>query len=1050
MNPITAPLRPSDQGAEVVNLQDGLRRLLTRQIIDVDLGQRDELLQELARESQERIYGGATEKAVGIFQEQRQLQPTGIVDEETAALLNRFLKEIGGFTEGGSGWTEVLGALQEQSRTLQAITEGTNHLPNIESKMDGLADAGTLQGVKQGTDHLIQIDANIAHLAEMGKVLPFSARGNAVRDLQAKLAQVGFTLPQNEVDEALLGVGTRATLLQLQAKFNLARTGVVDDATRNALKLTAEGVAHPSRVEGRIFLENGLPAGKVTLRIVNKGFGETAATLGEIQTDERGFYALPYNVDGTAANLEIYALDATGQQAKLSLPRFNAGRNEVLNLVAPSSLQTQTSEYQLLADDLEQYTGGGLDRLRQAVESDERQDVSQLHQNTAWDGRLIALATAAGKLVENTGLAQDVLYSAFRAGLPPDSQELSLVSPEAFETALTRAMDAGIVALTPDQVDAAKTQFVQFALDARRKVVVPGTLSNAGTLLDAAGLDAAHKATFEDLVLLQELSGAELWQQAKNKGVPSEQIERLQFQGKLAYLTLNNAPLTQALQNDIGAMSNLSQLVDNDLYRKDVWKTRLTTLAGNDDAALAQLIPSAYLQPELDDRVDAYAADLALKVRQSFPTQVVTRMLETNELTLGTQHNLLKAPAQSFLKNASAQGFQLGRTPISQLVAQHGDKLFEGLATDEVKKAAQDGANILQRTYQMTPTDEAMGTLLKLGFTSAYQVTASPRYEFVDRYWKDFGSREVTELVYTKSEQITSVTHNIYTLAKTIESTPPVPAIGGTPERRQQDKDKLAGALKDYPTMQSLFGSLDFCECEHCRSVLSPAAYLVDLLQFIDPRDAVWQRFLNDWKNKHHGQAYDGLTYNYRKPYDELNDRRPDLSAIELTCENTTTALPYIDLVNEILEFYVAHNNQLTADAAHNTGAATSAELLAEPQNLLPAAYDKLKTARYPLTLPFDLWLELVRRFFDYFEAPLWQVLETFRPGDDLFDSALPYDRARIFAEYLGVTPGEYGIYTAASLDGWHTLYGFDAAGDTEQTARDALKSAKTAASTLR
>ena len=39
-----------------------------------------------------------------------------------------------------------------------------------------------------------------------------------------------------------------------------------------------------------------------------------------------------------------------------------------------------------------------------------------------------------------------------------------------------------------------------------------------------------------------------------------------------------------------------------------------------------------------------------------------------------------------------------------------------------------------------------------------------------------------------------------------------------------------------YPTLEGLFGSMDFCACDHCRSILSPAAYLVDLLHFIDQR----------------------------------------------------------------------------------------------------------------------------------------------------------------------------------------------------------------------
>jgi Neuraminidase-like domain len=209
--------------------------------------------------------------------------------------------------------------------------------------------------------------------------------------------------------------------------------------------------------------------------------------------------------------------------------------------------------------------------------------------------------------------------------------------------------------------------------------------------------------------------------------------------------------------------------------------------------------------------------------------------------------------------------------------------------------------------------------------------------------------------------------------------------------------------------------------------------------------------------------------------------------------------------------------NKLDIDAAHDTGEATAAELMAEPQNSIPAAYDTVKGARYPLTLPFDLWLETVRRFCAYFETPLWQVLEVFRLTEELFD--LPpkpaienptnttnatvevpdtdadkfkagyvvtyydvsahvlsaetktisfigeagsggigktlitlsgiwttppvakdllvivsyYNRANIFAEYLGISHAEYDVFTSAFLQtppntSWYELYGYTTA----------------------
>src|SRR5262249_53506097 len=95
----------------------------------------------------------------------------------------------------------------------------------------------------------------------------------------------------------------------------------------------------------------------------------------------------------------------------------------------------------------------------------------------------------------------------------------------------------------------------------------------------------------------------------------------------------------------------------------------------------------------------------------------------------------------------------------------------------------------------------------------------------------------------------------------------PLPQASRLPH---QFKKNLA---KD-PTLQSLFGPQDSCACTHCLSVLSPSAYYVDVLQFL--QDA--------------GRLGDLLA------------RRPDLQDLELSCENTETPVPTIDLALEILE----------------------------------------------------------------------------------------------------------------------------------------------------
>jgi peptidoglycan hydrolase-like protein with peptidoglycan-binding domain len=732
------------------------------------------------------------------------------------------------------------------------------------------------------------------------------------------------------------------------------------------------------KVKGHILLENGLPAQELTIRVYNRGFGGVDTPLGEVKTDDQGFYTLPYQLKGSAANFEVRAINAQGQEITLSDPKFGAAKEEVLNLVAPASIQPLAPEYQRLAADLERELDG-LSRLAETQENGDRQDLTLLHQATGWDARLIALTASAVKLSADTGIPQEALYALFRVGLPTDKDKLADLSEQTVTQAIAKARASGIVSLTDEQVAQTTAALKVFARQSRRAAIAPGALSSMGTLLSKSGLDLTEQAIFEDFHFAYQ--GAELWQQIKTDGrIAPEKVNTLQLQGKLAYLTLNNANLTESLQQELQSPNNLAQLADKDLHRADSWKTRLNALAGNNEQTLATLIPPSYGGEKIGDRVDAYAADLARKVRLTFPTQVVRRTIENDELTLGERHSDLKAPVLVFLENAQPLGFELGRTPIAAFIQQN-QTVLNGIESSQVQNATE-GIKLLQRLYQITPTDESLKVLMSQGFTSAQDVVAFPYETFLDRFGKFFPSVDEARLTYRKSEQVTTTTFNFFTAAKQLDSAPATFVTSSSMPIREAAKNEL---IKHYPTMEALFGSLDFCECEHCRSVLSPAAYFVELLDFLDYKvdltkshqseQQVWQNFLQDWRAKHGTATYpfknpteqtNFLTKwrsnhpgqpdpkTEKTPYEVLIERRPDLPNLPLTCENTQTALPYIDIVNEILEYYVA-NDRLDVDSGHDTGLATTPELLAEPQNVLAAAYTKLQAAKYPLTLPLSI-----------------------------------------------------------------------------------------------
>ncbi len=1020
MNKITFPLKQVMQGAVVTDLQDALQLCLDRRVLlAADDAARREMSEALARERIGQTYRDATAKLVSLFQDARSLPANGEVDEPTAKALNDLLQQLGMF--------------DVPSATAVHVVSGEVR------REDGLP----AQGVRM----------RAFHETEHGAIL----LGENVTDAQGR-----YTIRY----EVLPGVG--GTNLRVSAEGDDGALLQSSDATRNAKPLEIIDLTLPVDrkpagqrwIEGQVMLQHGLPAAHLKLRLFRLDFGGKATLLNETTTLASGRYAFQYDSDGKAASLQVRVVNVAGEEIPLSQPlndRSGESRTR-LNLVAPGTLQPQAAEYRRLAGDLTAQIGA-MTKLADARENSDRQDLTVLNRATGWDARLIALAATTERLSADADvqLPQEVVYGLLRAGLPSSKLTLAQVEPDAAEQALKAVRAAGIVELSDAQIAEFKTKFSTFATKVRLNIPAPGSGATYGQLLGASGLSPEVQAKFAPVYLGHRGNGAQLWEEAREAGLNDPQIRKLQLQGKLAFLAGNSEGMTARLM--LKGIDDPAQLVEQNFYRADAWVndvlahagiplTRRDNLTEADKKKLDAEVPTRYAGEKVEDRLHAYARDMARKVSRSYPTQVIGRLIEQDAIKLPASRDQTVA----LLKNAAGQGFRLGQTPVEGFLRTH--KGVRAGVTDADFQSAQDQVKTLQRVYQITPSNEAMPVLLGLKMTSAYDVMAYPEAEFTalyeDKYIELYGKHPVpTEprLVYRKARQVSSVTYNVFAIAGKLDSAPPVAGMSAPAAVRESVRD---GLIKQFPTMESLFGSMDFCECEHCRSVLSPAAYLVDMLQFVDPEAREWENFLSRWKTTHGGQDYP-----HPKPYDVLMERRPDLPHIALTCENTHTALPYIDIVNEILEYYVA-NGKLEEGAARDTGEATTAELLAEPQNVTREAYDQLRKARYPLTLPFDLWTETVRQFCDHFETSLAHVMEVLRPTDELFAPTQPFDRFTVFMESLGLSPAELAIFIDPDpLAKWHELYGFstpqEATTDAFDTtgARLDLNSAKTLARRL-
>jgi Putative peptidoglycan binding domain/Salmonella virulence plasmid 28.1kDa A protein len=329
------------------------------------------------------------------------------------------------------------------------------------------------------------------------------------------------------------------------------------------------------------------------------------------------------------------------------------------------------------------------------------------------------------------------------------------------------------------------------------------------------------------------------------------------------------------------------------------------------------------------------------------------------------------------------------------------DKEKQEKVTEQVKRA--------QRLFQVSTSPETFQELMKTKLSSAHDIAQMSLSAFHGEVSHNPIGAEEAELIHRRAVAASAASLNL-ALRVYQSATDVYPAVTGS-------------GLKEVPNWAQLFGSIEMCDCNHCNSVYSPAAYFVDLLQFLGKLD----------KNTEGWTPLDVLIGNYDDPHPnkQLVGKRPDLPHIGLTCENTNTPIPYIDLVNEVLESYVAFE-KLDQSTAKDTGASTAAELSANPQYVEDEAYNKLKGAVFPIGLPFDRPLEVARIYLEQLGATRHNVMQAFAKSD-----AESADSLASASEKLDISVKEFEILTGKDFEGnaaaisLNVLFGFD---DTDLT----------------
>ena len=244
-----------------------------------------------------------------------------------------------------------------------------------------------------------------------------------------------------------------------------------------------------------------------------------------------------------------------------------------------------------------------------------------------------------------------------------------------------------------------------------------------------------------------------------------------------------------------------------------------------------------------------------------------------------------------------------------------------------------------QLLYSLTDSTEETFQLKK-EYSSAREIVMDGFYEFKRK--TDF-DEATAKRIYDQSEKRAYRTN--IALGNILGAVTD-PWGGRTMGNMSIEAESYLRRLNGY---EDFFGETDFCKCKHCASIISPAAYFVDLMDFL--KENVLSSPLNS----------DGHTFIEEAKNSILNPkvRRLDLwSGLVLNCEHTHKLVPYLTIINEVLEnFIYLQSPGFSALPEHRTEVENHVYFLLSKNYLNSKIYSIHQPFHLPLT-ELEIYLE--------------------------------------------------------------------------------------------
>ncbi|MGD0666264.1 MAG: neuraminidase-like domain-containing protein [Bryobacteraceae bacterium] len=711
----------------------------------------------------------------------------------------------------------------------------------------------------------------------------------------------------------------------------------------------------PYTVSGVVREPDGTPLANATVQVFDQEL-RSLTPLGQHQSGKDGSYLIRYEIfqlkqpGKTSADLVVKATAADGSLIAQTPTLFHAPRVAQIDVTRGNQPYLGPAELTAVQTALTPILG----TVKAADLT--ASDISYLNSATGLPPLQIQQLALASQSAAASSIDPHVFYGLTRKGFPVTLDRLLSTDPAAQQQALNAAVQDNLIppSLAPN-IPQLVAQLQQTAVS---RTLAPGA-TRLGGVLSVSLSDAKLQTTFADTFLANRTSGDAFWKAlAAQPGFTTGEVASTQLGVQLASLTQYHAPLVTALlaQQQQGTFASLADLAK---FGAADW---LNLINSDTPAGGPVGVPAGVPGANASEMAQNYAEVLSRRLEAAFPTAAVGAQLATS--------NLAGAAAISSFLNANPD-FDIAATNAVTYVAakQAPEQVVQNLPA-------------MQRVFKVAPRFEQMEPLLAAGLNSARAIAGMPVEQFMAQFGTVLGGTGEAQAVYARAQLFSqSAAHIFGQYATSLNGNNPR-LLGGAPDSAPQ-----------IPNWTALFGSPDFCACSDCQSILSPAAYLVDLLnQFVDP-------YITD------GSGHKGTAL--------LFARRPDINTLQLSCDNTNTTLPYIDLVNELLEDAVSPGTAV----AHDSTDGSSDDLGAAPEYLNQGAYTTLAQQVFPWNLPFDLGLSQARIYLKNLGVNRYDLMQAFQASPtapDPTDAALTGADA-IAADEFGLSPLGWKILTGVS-----------------------------------